>query len=84
MTGFTKHLQRQSRAAIHSGGRSRPIVVELMPPGEVIGFRLKGTRQTYYLPIATCYRDALRAELARQKAERKAEAAKRRKEKRLG
>jgi hypothetical protein len=49
------------------------VVVELCPDRPtLIGFRLKGTRKTYYLPIDHCYREALRAEIARLKAERKA------------
>jgi len=74
MIEVTRRLQRVSDSHIHSGGRTRAVIVELSPdrPG-LIGFRLKGTRRTYYLPIDACYRDAVRCELARQKAERKKE-----------
>lgn len=69
MIGVTRPLARISTAAVHSAGRTRAIVVELMPPGEVVGFRLKGTRRTYWLPISWCYREALKAEVVRQRAE---------------
>ena len=73
MTGITRPCIRCSDAALHSLGRRRLVIVELRPDRPaVIGFRLKGTRKTYYLPIDHCYREALRAELARLKAERKA------------
>jgi hypothetical protein len=71
MTGINRNVIRQSTHAIHSAGRRRPIVIELHPPGDVIGFRLKGTRTTYCLPVDWCYREALRNELARRKAERR-------------
>lgn len=71
MIAVTRALSRQSPARVHSGGRSRQIVIELAPPGDVIGFRLKGTRTTYHLPVDWCYREALKAELARRRAERK-------------
>ena len=70
MTPVTRPLARESAAAMHSAGRARAIVIELTPPGELIGFRLKGTRRTYNLPVAWCYREALRNEVARQKRER--------------
>jgi len=70
MIEVTRPLSRLSCSAIHSGGKSRGIVIELQPPGNIIGFRLKGTRKTYYLPVDHCFREAMRAELARQKRER--------------
>ena len=79
MTGFTRRISRLSVAAIHSAGRSRPIVVEFMPPGNVLGFRLQGCKRTYYLPIAHCFREAIRAETARAKAERRKEKAEKKK-----
>lgn len=84
MTPITRPLARESSAALYSAGRRRPVVIELQPdgPGSIgagfIGFRLKGTRRTYYLPIDWAFREAVRAEIPRQKAERR----KARKEKR--
>lgn len=72
MIAITRPLKRESAAAVHSGGRARMIIIELRPPGDLVGFRLERTRTTYSLPVAWCYREAVRAEMARQKAERKA------------
>ena len=77
MTPINRRLQRLSSASVHSQGKSRPVVVELCPDGVgkpgagFVGFRLAGTRTTYYLPIDHCYREAIRNELARKRAERK-------------
>lgn len=71
MTPCTRRLSRESAAAIHSQGRTREVIVELRPPLDVIGFRLKGTRTTWFLPVAYCYREAIRNELARRKAEKR-------------
>lgn len=78
VTGFTRHLARESADRIHSGGRTRSVIVELDPSTPtLIGFRLKGTRSTYHLPIAHAFREAMRNELARRRAERKKERQKR-------
>lgn len=74
MTPINRHLARESHCTIHSDGRRRVIVLELDPSmPTLVGFRLKGTRTTYRLPIDHCYREAVRAELARRRAERKRE-----------
>lgn len=70
MIAVTRHLARESATSMHSAGKARAVIVELSPPGTLIGFRLKGTRRTYHLPIDHCYREAVRNELARQKRER--------------
>ena len=76
MTPINRKLKRESLASVHSQGRRRSVIVELDPstPG-LIGFRLKGTRGTYFLPIDFCFREACRSEMARRKAERKRELA---------
>jgi hypothetical protein len=72
MTGFTRRIARESADRIHSGGRARAVIVELDPSRPtLIGFRLKRCRETYYLPISHLWREAVRNELARQRAERK-------------
>lgn len=71
MTHVTRKLARVSLAAIYSAGKTRAIVVELEPPGDLVGFRLKGTRTVYFLPVAECYRLAVRAEMDRRKAEKR-------------
>ena len=80
MIEVTRKLRRRSGAAVYDGGRARAIIVELAPPGKLIGFRLAKRRKTYCLPIDWCYREAVRAELARAKSER----AKQRKERSRG
>jgi hypothetical protein len=49
----------------------RRIVVEIPPPGRVIGFRLKGTRKTFFLPVERCYTLAVLAEVESQRASKK-------------
>jgi len=70
MTGFTR-LRRESGAYVHSAGRQRAVVLELdASRPSLLGFRLKRTKAVYYLPVDWCYREAVRNELARRKAER--------------
>jgi hypothetical protein len=69
--GVTRKLKRVSSAAIHSAGRRRQIIIELAPPGDTVGFRLKGMRRTYRLPVGWCYTEAVKAELDRERAERR-------------
>ena len=61
MTTLTRRVVRETMATIHEAARKRPIVVTLEPPGRMIGFRPKGTRKTYYLPIDWCYARAVQA-----------------------
>jgi hypothetical protein len=71
-TAINRRCRRESSASVHSQGRRRAVIIQLDPTTPtLVGFRLKGTRTTYYLPIDHCFREALRAELARRKAERK-------------
>jgi uncharacterized ParB-like nuclease family protein len=72
MTSITRHLARLTACTMTSCGQRRPIVLELDPrTPTLVGFRLKGTRSTYYLPIDHCFREAMRNELARRKVEKK-------------
>ncbi len=64
---------------MHSGGRHRPVIIELAPPGDLVGFRLKGMRTTYWLPVSWCYLEALKVRMAAIRAERKAARAAKRK-----
>ncbi len=74
-----RSLRRLSAASMYSGGRRRGIVIEIHPdanglgkPGSgFIGLRLSGIRRCYYLPVDWCFREAVRADLARTRAERK-------------
>ena len=76
---INRRLVRLTAAKLHSAGKTRGVVVEFNPdangrgkPGSgFIGLRLSGTRTTYYLPVDWCFREAVRNELARTRAERK-------------
>ena len=80
MTPINRPLSRQTQAARFSNGKQRPIILELSPPGDKIGFRLKGTRTTYYLAISTAFGLAAQAWVNARKAAR-AEAKKKAKHK---
>ena len=74
MTMINHKLKREGCLSMFSKGKRRPIIIELSPPGDVIGLRLKGERTTYYLPIDWCYRTAVEArvrEVRRLKREAK-------------
>lgn len=49
--------------------RGRPLIVALYP-GDIIGLRQLRTRKEYRLPLAWIYEMAVKAEVARSKAER--------------
>jgi hypothetical protein len=73
MTTLTRKVKRETNAVVHEARRVRSIIVELEPPGRVIGFRAKGTRTTYTLPIDWCYRQAVLAHVeAARRAKREA------------
>lgn len=77
MIGITRRITRRSDARIRSGGKDRHIILELSPGGDgtpgagFLGFRLERTRKVYYLPVAFCYLEAMKAEVAARQAERK-------------
>jgi hypothetical protein len=61
MTTVNRRIARECSAAVRECGKQRCVIVEIEPPGRVIGFRLKGTRRTFLLPIEACYRLAVQA-----------------------
>ena len=65
-------VKRQVKRLTVAVADRRQIVVEIPPPGRVIGFRLKGTRKTWYLPVDRCYTMAVLAEVEAQRAAKKA------------
>jgi hypothetical protein len=68
----SRRVKRESIASIHSAGKRRTIIVELDPNiPQLVGFRLKGTRTTYHLPIDYCWREACRLEVLARKRLRK-------------
>lgn len=71
-TCVTRLVKRETCAGVYSAGKRRAVLILLHPPGSMIGFRLKGTRHTFYLDVEACYRRAVRQEQDRQKQERAA------------
>lgn len=70
MTPIRKKVFRESSTIIRECGRARAIIVGILP-GDVLGFRLKGTRRQYVLPIGAMFYQAARLhgeEEKRQKA----------------
>ena len=72
MTKIHTKIKRECAVSVFSNGRRREVIVELSPPGNLIGFRLKGERCTYSLPLDWCYKTAamLAARAIRRKAEK--------------
>ncbi len=66
MTKLKQIVQRETFGTVFSQGKDREVIVSLEPPN-VIGFRLKGTRQTYYLTSDGCYMAAVKAAIALDK-----------------
>ncbi len=66
MTKLKQIVRRETFGTIYSQGKDREVIVSLEPPN-VIGFRLKGTQQTYYLTSDGCYMAAVKAALATEK-----------------
>ena len=60
-TRLNKKLTRETSTSVHEAGADRPIIIELEPPN-LLGFRLKRTKKTYYLTAEACYSLAVKAE----------------------
>jgi hypothetical protein len=60
MTKLTTKVERETNAKIFECSKHREVIVTLAPPSQ-IGFRLKGTKRTYWLPAEACYWVALKA-----------------------
>jgi hypothetical protein len=67
-TPLAKPVSRRSTGA----GVNRRQYVVTLAPGDIIGFRDVRSRTTYWLPLAACYAQAVRAEVARRRAEKAA------------
>lgn len=73
VTRTTRPIRRETSAWVYSGGRRRAVIVEILPPGDVLRFRLKGTRRVYTLLTAWAFQEAGRQYVANLRAERAAE-----------
>ena len=70
MTSLTTPISRETAATHFERGKRRQVIVSLEPPS-LLGFRLKGTKRTYYLDAGSCYDLACKAELERTKRGRR-------------
>ncbi len=68
MIKLTKEVARETSATVFERSKHRPVIVSLHPP-HILGFRLKGTKHTYFLPVDQCFWIAMQAE---QNGKRKA------------
>lgn len=71
MTKLQKPVARETFAFVRELGKFREVIVTLEPPN-LIGFRLKGTRRTYYLEAASAYHAAVKAKVAADQREKRA------------
>lgn len=71
MTPLKSPVHRETGARIRDAGKTRAVIVSLLP-GDVIQFRLKGTRTSYVLPIDAEFYRAARLHAERLRAEKRA------------
>jgi hypothetical protein len=71
MTPLNKQVRRLGEARVRDRSRYRQLVVSLHP-GDFIGLRMQGCRQLETFPIDALYSIAVKARVARERAERKA------------
>jgi hypothetical protein len=60
LTDLNKPLHRSTAARRREAGKVRAVIITLAPPAQV-GFRLQGTRQTFWLDAESAYELAVRA-----------------------
>lgn len=68
-TQCKKPVHRETSGGILERGKVRPVIVSIEPPN-IIGFRLKGMRTTYYLTAEGCFMQAVKAKIAHDKREK--------------
>lgn len=66
-TPLTHVVSRRTTVTRDAGKR----IVVTLEPGDVIGFRLERTRKTYWLTLEGAYHAAVKADVAKARAERK-------------
>jgi hypothetical protein len=62
-------VRRESYDTHYERGKDRPIIVSIEAPN-LLGFRLKGTRQTFYLTVEGCYMRAVQIRVAADKVQK--------------
>lgn len=83
MTKVKKAVRRETVGGVFSAGKTRPVIVSVEPPN-VLGFRLKGMRRTFYLTAEGCFMQAVQAHVRaekKEKAKKKKESKQRRRKK---
>jgi hypothetical protein len=68
MTTLHKPVRRVTTGLVREAGQARNVVVIMRPPN-LLGFKAKGCRKEYVLPVETCYVMAVRAYAASKKRE---------------
>lgn len=68
-TMIRQRVFRETHGTVFSQGKARAVVVSIEPPN-LVGFRLKGTRRTYYLTTDGLFLQALRVHVEAEKRER--------------
>jgi len=66
MTNLTKSVSWVSAGFVREAGKPRPVIVTMKPPN-LLGFRAKGCRGTYWLTTDACYTLAVEAEVRDKK-----------------
>jgi hypothetical protein len=66
MTRLSKKIERKTSATVFDRGKRREVIVTFEPP-DLLGFRLKGTRRTYYLTPDGCYSVAVERALRNER-----------------
>lgn len=64
MTDLVRTIRRRTVGQRRDRSKSRALVISL-EPGDIVGIRLLGTRQTYRRSIEAVYEDAIRYHLAK-------------------
>ena len=64
-----KSVYRETVGGVFSRGKIRPVIVSIEPPN-VIGFRLKGMRKTFFLTAEGCFLKAVQAQITADKREK--------------
>jgi len=72
MTNLTKSVSWVSAGFVREAGKTRRVVVTMKPPN-LLGFRAKGCRKTYWLTTDACYVAAVKADLADQRRQKRKE-----------
>jgi hypothetical protein len=72
MVTVNRPVHRESSVSKYSGGKARPLIIEIEPPGDRITLRLKGTRKRWSVPVATVLAVAVQAEAQAKRDAKKA------------